>query len=131
MTQITAGGFHTCALRIDGAAMCWGYNGFGQVLVPPHSTVRPAISGSPTVGSTVSASPGTWENGPTGYAYSWLRCGADNALASCSTIAGATQPGYVVAGADDASWLRVVVTATNASGSVRSTPTRSGCRHRR
>ena len=118
VTQITAGGYHTCALRTDGAAVCWGHNGYGQSLVPPHSTARPVISGSPTVGSTLSASTGTWENAPTGYAYAWLRCSTNNTLASCSPIAGATQASYVVAAADDASWLRVVVTATNASGSV-------------
>ena len=118
VTQITAGAYHTCALRTDGAAVCWGYNDFGQALVPPHSTARPVISGSPTVGSTLSASTGTWENAPTGYAYAWLRCSTNNTLASCSTIAGATQASYVVAAADDGFWLRVVVTATNASGSV-------------
>jgi hypothetical protein len=118
VTQITAGGLHTCAIKPDGAAVCWGYNAFGQALVPPHNTARPVISGSPTVGSTLSASTGTWENAPTGYAYAWLRCSTNNTLASCSPITGATQASYVVAGADDGFWLRVVVTATNASGSV-------------
>ena len=118
VTQITAGTYHSCALRTDEAAVCWVYNIYGQSLVPPHSMARPVISGSPTVGSTLSASAGTWENAPTGYAYAWLRCSTNNSLASCSPIAGATQASYVVAGADAEFWLRVVVTASNASGSV-------------
>jgi hypothetical protein len=30
-TQISAGEDHTCALDEEGAAWCWGYNGYGQV----------------------------------------------------------------------------------------------------
>lgn len=49
-----------------------------------HNTAPPVISGEPTVDSTLTASPGTWEPGGTRYAYQWL---ADNA-----PIEGATQP---------------------------------------
>ncbi|MFA7209793.1 MAG: hypothetical protein WC120_06000, partial [Parcubacteria group bacterium] len=31
ITQITAGNNHTCALKTDGTAYCWGYNVYGQV----------------------------------------------------------------------------------------------------
>ncbi|RMD80492.1 MAG: hypothetical protein D6809_01080, partial [Gammaproteobacteria bacterium] len=31
VTQIAAGGDHTCALRIDGTVWCWGWNQYGQV----------------------------------------------------------------------------------------------------
>ncbi|MDP1884342.1 MAG: hypothetical protein Q8L10_03145 [Candidatus Moranbacteria bacterium] len=30
ITQITAGNNHTCALKNDGTAYCWGYNAYGQ-----------------------------------------------------------------------------------------------------
>ncbi len=29
--QVASGGYHTCAIRDDGALRCWGYNGYGQV----------------------------------------------------------------------------------------------------
>ena len=28
---VAAGGFHSCALRLDGSVYCWGYNFFGQL----------------------------------------------------------------------------------------------------
>lgn len=31
---LIAGGFHTCGVDVNGAAKCWGYNGFNQTEVP-------------------------------------------------------------------------------------------------
>jgi len=31
VTAIAAGGFHTCAARVDGTVICWGYNAFGEL----------------------------------------------------------------------------------------------------
>ena len=33
-THISAGGFHNCALRTGGSAVCWGNNDTGQSSVP-------------------------------------------------------------------------------------------------
>ena len=118
VTQINAGDFHTCALRTDDSAVCWGDNEDGQSLVPPHNTTRPQITGAPKVGSNVAATNGAWDNSPTGFTYAWLRCTTNNTLVTCTTIPGADQAGYTIAAADDTRYLRVVVTATNASGSV-------------
>jgi len=31
VTAVTAGGEHTCAIKLDGSAWCWGWNGHGQL----------------------------------------------------------------------------------------------------
>ena len=118
VTQISAGAYHTCALRTDASAVCWGINEEGESLVPPHNTTRPQITGTPKVGSSVAASTGSWDNAPASFTYAWLRCTTNNTLATCTPIAGADQSSYALSVADDTRYLRVVVTATNASGSV-------------
>jgi len=82
----------------------------------PVNTAKPAISGTPTVGQTLTASNGTWSNAPTSYAYQWLRCnGGGN---SCTSVANGTQQTYTLVGADAGRTIRVRVTATNADGSA-------------
>ncbi len=86
----------------------------------PDNTQEPRISGSATVGSTLSASQGSWNGSPTSYAYQWVRCPRDGGQpsgADCAAIGGATTTKYVVAGADADRRLRVRVTASNADGS--------------
>jgi hypothetical protein len=81
---------------------------------PPVNTAPPAISGTPTVGQTLTASDGTWTNNPTSFAYQWLRCnGGGN---NCSNVANGTQKTYTLVGADAANTMRVRVTATNVDG---------------
>ena len=83
--------------------------------VAPVNTALPTISGTPTVGQTLTASEGTWSNSPTSFAYQWLRCnGGGN---SCASVANATQSTYTLVGADTGNTMRVRVTATNADGS--------------
>jgi hypothetical protein len=86
----------------------------------PSNTAEPRISGSATVGSTLTASQGSWSGSPTGYAYQWVRCPRGGGLPSgsdCATIGGATTTRYIVASADVDHRLRVRVTASNAEGS--------------
>jgi hypothetical protein len=75
----------------------------------PTNSVLPAITGSATVGGTLSASTGTWSNSPTGYTYQWKRAG--------TAISGATSSTYVCVSADAGTSLTVSVVATNTSGS--------------
>ena len=82
----------------------------------PVNTAPPTISGTTTVGQTLTASNGTWSNSPTGFAYQWLRCnGGGN---NCAAVANGTQQTYTLVGADAGHTLRVRVTATNADGSA-------------
>ena len=32
--QISAGGYHSCAIRVDGSPACWGSNDYGQISIP-------------------------------------------------------------------------------------------------
>ncbi len=82
----------------------------------PTSTAAPSISGSFQVGSTLTASQGSWSGNPTSYAYAWSRCDATGD--SCARIDGATSATYTLTDADAGAALRISVTATNASGST-------------
>lgn len=75
----------------------------------PANTVAPAITGTATVGQTLTVSNGTWTNSPTGYARQWTRDGAD--------IAGATGATYTLVAGDSGKMIGARVTATNADGS--------------
>jgi len=86
----------------------------------PTNTAEPRISGTATVGSTLTASQGSWNGSPTSFAYQWVRCPSGGGLpsgADCAAIGGATTTKYVVAAADVDHRLRVRVTASNADGS--------------
>ncbi len=78
---------------------------------PPSNTGLPVVSGTPAVGATLSASPGSWSGDmPQTYAYQWMRDG--------QPIDGATSSTYVVSAVDQGHQLAVSVMATNSSGSL-------------
>jgi surface protein len=79
----------------------------------PVHTVAPVISGTTTLGSTLTSTTGTWTNSPTSYAYQWRRNGTPIPSATAST--------YVLVSADSAAGITCVVTATNALGSSSAT----------
>jgi FG-GAP-like repeat/FG-GAP repeat len=79
------------------------------VPAPPGSQSAPQISGTPTVGSALTCSNGTWSNNPTSFAHQWLRNGV--------ALPGQTNPTYTVVEADVGQRLTCEVTATNAGGS--------------
>jgi len=85
----------------------------------PANTQAPTISGTTEVGSTLTASQGSWNGSPTGYAYQWERC--DQTGSSCSAISGATANTYKLGTIDAGATLRVAVTATNGAGSTAAT----------
>ncbi len=93
---------------------------YAQAAVAPSNAARPAISGTPANGNTLTANRGRWNGtAPITFRYQWLRCNAQ--AEGCVTIPGATTTTFVVSGADVARTLRVRVTARNAQGSTSST----------
>jgi hypothetical protein len=90
----------------------------------PANTSLPSIGGSARDGSVLTASHGSWSGNPTSYGYAWQRC--DTAGGSCAAITGATSKQYTLTSADVGRRLRVVVTATNSSGSGTATSRPTG-----
>ena len=89
----------------------------------PANTAPPTVSGTATESDTLSASTGTWTNGPTSYGYQWQRCNTSGG--SCSPTAVATAS-YPLTNADVGSTIRVSVTASNAAGSGSATSAATG-----
>lgn len=71
----------------------------------PVNSVAPAITGTATVGQTLSLSTGTWSNTPDAYTRIWKRNGV--------VIAGATGATYVLTEADTGAVISGSVKATN------------------
>ena len=83
--------------------------------VAPVNTTSPTITGSATVGGTLTADRGAWTGTPAPtFSQQWQTCDAG----TCVDVAGATSPTYDVAESDEGRTLRVVVTATNSEGSA-------------
>lgn len=103
----TTGGIASAAHRAAAAA-------------PPKRTTLPTVMGIAQVGKTLAVGKGTWSGTtPMTFAYKWKRC--DTAGANCTRIVGATGSTYLVVTADVGKTIRVVVTATNRSGSASAT----------
>jgi hypothetical protein len=81
----------------------------GTVL-PPANTTAPLVTGTGTVGQTLSCTMGVWTLSPTAYAYQWLRGGAK--------ISGAEASSYKLIAADSGHNISCRVTASTAAGSA-------------
>lgn len=86
----------------------------------PGMTTAPSVSGTASVGSTVTASPGSWTQSPT-FTYFWLRCAAQvvsftSVPTGCTPITGANASTYVITSADAGSYVTVQLAATNSFG---------------
>lgn len=90
----------------------------------PSNTSLPTVSGTPTIGQTLSASPGLWNGSPAPtFALQWRRC--DVAGANCTDISGATSANYTIGPSDSDKTLRISVTGTNVGGSALATSTQT------
>jgi predicted secreted protein len=90
------------------------------VVVAPYNTVLPAVTGTPTVGQTLSGSTGTWAGNATiTYARQWQSGPTNNPLdPRWANISGATSGTRVLAVGQSGQYIRQRVTATNSEGST-------------
>jgi hypothetical protein len=79
----------------------------------PANTALPAITGSPTAGTHLSCSQGSWTNAPNGFTYEWFRDG--------TPIIGTIAPTYTVLATDEGLTLTCAVTASNLGGAASAT----------
>jgi ribosomal protein S14 len=88
----------------------------------PVNSVKPAISGTATVGQALRVSTGTWSPKPSSYGYQWQRCTSTGT--DCVNVAGSTSSVYGVRSADVDHRMRALVTARTSTdrSTVASTP---------
>jgi hypothetical protein len=85
-----------------------------EVLLAPSNVTTPVITGTASVGQTLTSSTGTWNgSSPINYTYQWKRAGVN--------IVGATNSTYILVAADAANVITVTVTATNSAGNATAT----------
>ena len=89
-----------------------GSTGTGGGGSAPTNSVAPVVSGTTTVGSTLTTTNGTWLNSPTSFDYQWF---------SGSTPVGLDQNTYIPVTADIGNNITCVVTASNTSGAGQAT----------
>jgi hypothetical protein len=90
-------------------------SGVVAAAAPPVNRTRPTISGSPVVGSTLTANSGTWTGAST-FSYQWQLC--DGSGNNCVNIAGATGKTYGVRSSDVGHELVARVRAANRFGAT-------------
>jgi len=90
------------------------------VTIGPYNTVAPAVTGTPTVGETLTTTNGTWAGDATiTFARQWQAGNvADSNDPSWTNISGATNLTYVLVSGQLAKYVRCRVTATNSVGST-------------
>ncbi len=65
---MSAGGFHTCAVRTNGNVACWGQNGVGQANPPGGAFVALSAGGLHTCGMRANGSVACWGDNGSGQA---------------------------------------------------------------
>jgi hypothetical protein len=90
-------------------------SGVVAAAAPPVNRTRPTISGSPVVGSTLTANSGAWTGAST-FSYQWQLC--DSSGNNCVNIAGATGKTYGVRSSDVGHELLARVRAGNRFGAT-------------
>jgi hypothetical protein len=81
---------------------------------PPSVSSAPTISGTARAGLTLTAANGTWSNSPTSYTYQWKS--ASTSSGTYTDISNANSSTYVLTASDVDRYIKVSVSARNASG---------------
>jgi hypothetical protein len=84
----------------------------------------PTIGGGSTIGSSLTASPGTWSGNGLQFGYQWQRCGSDGS--GCAAVSGATASTFAIGDADVGSTFRITVVGSNHNGSAIATSSPTG-----
>ena len=116
--QIIAGALASLALAVASGVVVSDGSAAGAAQAPGN-TEPPQISGTPQVGSTLTATEGRWSRNPTDINLQWRRC--DENGGSCSNISGAEGKTYVLKTVDAGNTIRVTATARNADGTTNAT----------
>jgi hypothetical protein len=92
-------------------------------VVKPALTKTSALAGKASIGSTLTATAGTWANKPTATTYAWYLCTGSGAAVNvvpkgCVAVKGATKAAWKVTTAAKGKYIRAVVTAKNSAGSA-------------
>ena len=84
----------------------------------PVNTVEPKISGSTSVGDTLSGTTGEWTGNPTSFKYNWRRCPPDGGqgAGNCDGIVDGPENTYTLTSADVGFTIRLQVKAFDSSG---------------
>lgn len=102
------------AENCGGAILTFEYTASGSA---PVNTVAPAVTGTTTVGQTLSCTTGTWtDDGSPTFSYQWQRDVLGNGV--YSNIGSATSSTYVLADADDGCHVRCNVTDSTPDGNT-------------
>jgi hypothetical protein len=113
------------ALALLGAVCASSAVGVADAAGAPVNGSSPSIGGTAQDGQMLKAAKGSWSGQkPIDYAYQWVRC--DAAGGECEDIAAATKPALRATHEDVGHALRVIVTATDATGSFAATSALTG-----
>jgi len=86
-----------------------------ESFLPPQVSVVPSISGTTTVGQTLTSTTGTWPSTSSGHAFQWQR--SSDGGATWTNVSGATASTYAPVTADAGYLLRSQVSLTTSAGS--------------
>lgn len=113
---------HNWAPSPTGAWVANAVNALGAMSLPaPTNSVAPTISGTVSVGSTLTCSTGTWSDPTCQFAYQWQTDAATGSYQVVSTGANGNQ--YTIQSGDAGAHIRCIVTAISINGGTNTATT--------